>query len=113
MTTDDPTDLDPDLTDSRDVDGDLSCWDDGDDAPVLTEPTGDHPLGEPLALVADVCEQLQSWASDLASELRRRGGRMTLDEVEVGRKLVLKVQEATIVALYVGRHMTCKVSVSR
>ncbi len=115
MTTDDPTDLDPDLTDSRDVDDDLSCWHEGDDAPVLepVEPSTDHPLSEPLALVADVAERLQTWASDTASELRRRGGRMTLDEVEEGRKLNLRVTEATIVALYVGRHMTCKVSVSR
>jgi len=95
-------DVDPD---ARDVDSDLSVWTEGEDAPVLSEPTGDHPLSEHLSVVADVCEQLQSWASDLASELRRRGGRMTLDEVEEGRRLSLRTTEAVIVALYVGRHM--------
>jgi len=50
-------------------------------------------------------EGLQTWASDLASELRRRGGRMSLEELEEGRKLNLRVTEATIVALYVGRNM--------
>lgn len=106
MTTDDPTD-DLDAPEGRDVDDDLSCWHEGDDAPVLepVEPSTDHPLSEPLALVADVAEQLQTWASDTASELRRRGGRMSLEEVEVGRKLSLRTTEAVIVALYVGRHM--------
>lgn len=101
----DPTDQD--LTDAHDCDEDLSVWTGGEDAPVLepVEHTGDHPLGENLALVADVCEQLQTWASDLASELRRRGGRMTREELEEGRRLNLQVTEATIVALYVGRHM--------
>jgi hypothetical protein len=100
MTTDDQ-DLDPD---AHDCDEDLSVWEEHDE-PVLTEPTGDHPLSEPLALVADVAERLQTWASDLSSALRRRGGRMTLEELEEGRKLNLRVTEATIVALYVGRHM--------
>ena len=102
----DPTDDDPTVDPTaRDVDSDLSVWDEHDEPEPLSEPTGDHPLGEPLALVADVAEQLQTWASDLASELRRRGGRMSLEELEEGRKLNLRVTEATIVALYVGRHM--------
>lgn len=105
MTTDDPTDLDQDLTGAHDCDDDLSCWEEHDEPEPPSEVLGDHPLGEPLALVADVCEQLQTWASDLASELRRRGGRMTLEEVEEGRRLSLRTTEAVIVALYVGRHM--------
>lgn len=89
---------------SRDVDSDLSCWDEHDD-PEPTPESTDHPLSEPLALVADVAERLQTWASDLSSALRKRGGRMTKEELEEGRKLNLRVTEATIVALYVGRHM--------
>lgn len=99
-----PFDADPT---SRDVDDDLSSWNEGADSPVYepVEGSHDHPLSEPLALVADVAERLQTWASDLASELRRRGGRMSLEEVEVGRKLSLQITESVIVALYVGRHM--------
>lgn len=91
---------------ARDVDQDLSVWTEGDDAPVLTEPTGDHPLSEPLHLVADVAERLQTWASDVASELRRRGGKMSMEEVEEGRRLSLQITESVIVALYVGRHLS-------
>jgi hypothetical protein len=101
-TTDDPT-KDLDLTASHDVDSDLSVWEEHDEPP--SEPTGDHPLSESLSVVADVCEDLQTWASDLSSALRRRGGRPTQEEVEEGRELALRVSEAVVVASYLGRHM--------
>lgn len=101
MTTDDQ-DLDPD---ALDCDEDLSVWTEHDE-PVEDSPeSSDHPLSEPLALVADVSERLQTWASDLANTLRRRGGRMTLEELEEGRQLSLRVKEAFIVAVYLGRNM--------
>ena len=102
-TTDDPTDLD--LSDHRDVDDDLSVWEEHDDPVEGSPESTDHPLSEPLALVADVSERLQTWASDLASTLRARGGRPTQEEVEQGRELSQRVQEAVVVASYLSRHM--------
>lgn len=68
----DLTDLDVDPT-AHDCDEDLSCWDEhDDDAPTSGEPV-DHPLSEPLALVADVAEQLQTWASDVAYDVAGEG----------------------------------------
>jgi len=99
----DPTDLDPT---SRDVDDDLSCWDEHDDEPKSTSEEGsDHPLSEPIALVAECSERLQTWASDLAADLRRRGGKPTDQEVEAGKELARRAQEAVVVVGYLSRHM--------
>lgn len=106
MTTDPTKDLDVD-PDAHDCDEDLSIWTEGDYAPTYepVEGSHDHPLSEQLAIVADCAEALQTWASDLASTLRARGGRMTLEEVEEGKELARRAQEAVVVALYLGRHM--------
>lgn len=99
--TDDTTD-DPD---AHDCDEDLSVWEEhDDDAPPSGEPV-EHPLSEPLSVVADVSEALQTWASDLASTLRARGGRPTNEEVDEGRELARRVSEAVVVLGYLGRHM--------
>jgi hypothetical protein len=103
MTAPHDQDLDPD---AHDCDEDLSVWEEHDDEPKSTSEEGsDHPLSEPLAIVADVCEDLQTWASDLAHALRRRGGGPTDLEVEEGKELARRAQEAVVVVGYLSRHM--------
>lgn len=93
MTAHDPDDdLPPDLSDHRDVDDDLSCWDEHDEP----EPRGEHPLAPHLDALATAAEALQTWSSDLASRLGREGpdAKPTAEELGEGRRLAQAVDDA-------------------